>query len=88
MGPIEGGQKEPRAPRWLLSTRQLSQLPANDASRQLAREGAQNNPDSCGGGCHGHRRWAASQDTWNPVLAASGGLVTLGESLLLWLFGE
>lgn len=35
------------------------------------------------GGCHGHRRWATSQDTWNAVLAASGGLVTLGESLLL-----
>lgn len=34
-------------------------------------------------GCHGHRPWAGSQDTWNPILAARGGLVTLGESLLL-----
>lgn len=34
-------------------------------------------------GCHGHRRWAGSQDTWNLILTARGGLLTLSESLLL-----
>lgn len=35
-------------------------------------------------GCHGHSRWDGSQDTWNPVLATGGCLMTLGVSLLLW----
>lgn len=34
-------------------------------------------------GCHGRRRWALSQDTWSPVLAAASDLVTLGESRIL-----
>ena len=50
--PRHGLQQEPRAPLRVLAARQLSQLPApgGDASRQLAQEGAQNNPDSWGEG--------------------------------------
>lgn len=50
----------------------------NDASRQLAPEGAQNNPDSWGKGVPRTQALAVSQDTWNPVLAARGDLLTLG----------
>lgn len=52
--------------------------PSSDASRQLAQEGAQNNPDSWGKGVPWTQALAVSQDTWNPVLAACGDLMTLG----------
>lgn len=75
MGPGEGARREPRALCWLLSSRQLSQLPGSDASSPLAREGAQNNPDSWGGGCaldtgDGLEVRTPGTPTWPPVVAS------------------
>lgn len=53
--------------------------PSSEASRQLAQEEAQNNPDSWGKGVPWTQALAFSQDTWNPVLAACGDLLTLGK---------
>lgn len=67
----------------LLSTRQLSQLPAVMPADSWHGREPKITQTAGARGCHGHSRWAGSQDTWNPLLAAGGDLVTLGESLIL-----
>lgn len=67
----------------LLSTRQLSQLPAVMPADSWHGREPKITQTAGARGCHGHSCWAGSQDTWNPLLAAGGDLVTLGESLIL-----
>lgn len=81
--PRHGSQKEPRAPPGLLSTRQLSQLPAVMPADSWHGREPKITQTAGARGCHRHKHWAGSQDTWNPVLVTGGDLVTLGESLML-----